>query len=398
MSVKKRLSIITALTLSASLLAACGTDETNAPEEKEAAASQTQETAVEVPTVVYQGLGTSQNFREGPGKDAQEVPVYSFNYITADALFDADGRILNLYVDALEVSTPNYDGETMPHFSGWPSKEGYNITDHATGQVSGVSENTVESAKAEIDGWQTKRDRGDSYGMNMMMDWHKQMDFYQNFFKGKTIAEIEEWNAKYTSDVNGRPLTEKSEKPEDIEKYSKLTDSEKAELADVTTGATFSLTDAHGNIIAAIKDAYEHRVEVDLTGEKEEVKKDNKGSKEVVAGDLKDGTYTVEYEKFDSHGYKPTMKVVIAGGRITAVTYDEVKEDGSKKSEDKEYGSHMEINPVDAYAQLTESAIAKQGTADAVSGATASTESYNALLTYFLEEMGPNGTASGKVK
>ena len=398
MSTKRKLSIITALTLSASLLAACGTDETKAPVKKQATASETKEAAAKVPTVVYQGLGTAQNFREGPGKDAQDVPVYSFNYITADALFDADGRILNLYVDALEVSTPNYDGETMPHFSGWPSKEGYNITDHATGQVSGVSENTVESAKAEIDGWQTKRDRGDSYGMNMMMDWHKQMDFYQDFFKGKTIAEIEEWNAKYTSDVNGRPLTEKSDKPEDIEKYGKLTDAEKAELADVTTGATFSLSDAHGNIIAAIKDAYEKRVEVDLTGKKQEEKKADKGSKKVVAADLKDGTYKVEYESFDAHGYKPTMEVKVEGGKITAITYDEIKEDGSKKSEDKEYGSHMEIAPADAYAKLTESAIAKQGTADAVSGASASTASYNALLTYFLEEMGPNGTTSGKIK
>ncbi|WP_071393983.1 FMN-binding protein [Bacillus tuaregi] len=397
MSAKRKLSIITALTLSASLLAACGTEESKAPEEKQATAAETQQVAV-APTVVYQGLGVAKNFREGPGKDAQEVPVYSFNYITANALFDAEGKIINLYVDALEVSTPNYDGESMPHFSGWPAKEGYNITDHATGEVSGVSENTVDSVKAEIDAWQTKRERGDQYGMNMMMDWHKQMDFYQEFFKGKTIAEIEEWNAKYTSDVNGRPLTEKSDKPEDIEKYSKLTDAEKAELADVTTGATFSLTDAHGDIIAAIKNAYENRVEVDLTGKKEEATTADKGSKEVVAGDLKDGSYTVEYETFDSHGYKPTMEVKVEAGKITVVKYDEIKEDGSKKSEDKEYGSHMDIEPVDAYAQLTESAIAKQGTADTVSGATASTNSYNALLTHFLQEMGPNGTTSGKIK
>lgn len=399
MAKKKTLSIITALTLSASLLAACGGgEEASTPEEPKDTAAQTTTPEVEVPSVVYQGLGIAKNFREGPGADSEDVPVYSFNYVTADALFDEEGRILNLYVDMLEVSTPNYDGASMPHFTGWPGQSGYNNTNHDTAEVDGQVTPSVEVTKAEIDGWQTKRERGDAYGMNFANDWYKQMDHLQKFFKGKTVAEIEEWNAKYTSDVNGRPLKAESDKPEDIEKYSKLTDAEKAELADVTSGATFSLTDAHGNVIEAIKNAYENRVKVSLTGEEEEEATAD-ASGPVKAENLQDGDYSVEYKDFDAHGYKPTLNVTVSGGKITEVTYDEIKEDGSKKSEDPNYGDgHMTITPKDAYAQLMESTVVNQGTADAVSGATASTTSFNALVSYFIQEMGPNGTTSGTIE
>jgi hypothetical protein len=149
--------------------------------------------------------------------------------------------------------------------SGWPGTEGYNVTDHATQEVTGVSKNTDETIAAEINGWETKRERGDKYGMNYANDWHNQADFYQEFFKGKTIADIETWYAKYCSDVNGRPLTAKSEKPEDIAKLGKLTDAEKKDLVDVTTGATMSLQDAHGDFIAAIKKAYESKIEVTIS-------------------------------------------------------------------------------------------------------------------------------------
>ena len=111
---------------------------------------------------VYQGLGNNVAFRNGPGADSEKVPVYSFTVGMADVSFDANGKILSAYLDAYEVSTPNYDGASMPHFSGWPGKEGYNITDHNTGKVSGVSTNTLESATAEVNGWKTKRERGDS--------------------------------------------------------------------------------------------------------------------------------------------------------------------------------------------------------------------------------------------
>ncbi|MCJ7688517.1 MAG: FMN-binding protein [Clostridiaceae bacterium] len=248
-------SIIIGLTLISATLVGCKAEETTPT-----VAPETQ--AIDVK--VFQGLGQVPAFRVGPGKDKKEVQVYSFSYLTASGTFDKDGKIINIYFDALEVSSPNYDGESMPHMSGWPGTEGYNVTDHATQEVTSVSENTNETIAAEINGWKTKRERGDKYGMNYANDWHQQADFYQEFFKGKTIADIEAWYAKYCSDVNGRPLTAKSEKPEDIAKLGKLTDAEKKDLVDVTTGATMSLQDAHGDFLAAIKKAYENKIEVTI--------------------------------------------------------------------------------------------------------------------------------------
>ncbi|WP_443864224.1 FMN-binding protein [Fusobacterium ulcerans] len=217
---------------------------------------------------VYQGLGKAANFRVGPGKDSKGVEVYSLNYVTASGLFDENGRIINIVVDALELSTPNYDGASMPHFSGWPGTAGYNVTDHESGNVTGISENTVENITAEVNGWKTKHERGKDYGMNPRNEWDKQMNFYQEFFKGKTVAEIEAWFAKSSSDVNGRPLKEKSKNEKDKEKFSKLSDSEKKELVDLVAGATMSIKDAHGDILGAIKNAYDNRVEVTLPASK----------------------------------------------------------------------------------------------------------------------------------
>lgn len=212
-------------------------------------------------TKFYQGLGKSSNFRVGPGKDSKNTPVYSFNYVTASGVFDEEGKIISLKVDALEVSTPNYDGSSMPHFSGWPNTQGYNITDHESGEVTSVSSNTIENISKEVNEWKTKRERGADYGMNPRNEWNKQMDFFENYFKGKTVAEVEEWFAKYTSDINGRPLKAKSKNEQDKVKYEKLSEKEKAELVDVVAGATMSLKDNHGDILGAIKDAYNNRVE-----------------------------------------------------------------------------------------------------------------------------------------
>ena len=210
---------------------------------------------------IYQGLGYTTAFRNGPGADSSDVPVYSINVAMAQATFDAEGRILNVFIDGYEVATPNYDGASMPHFSGWPDKEGYNITDHATGLVTGVSVDTKESAAAEVSGWKTKRERGDSYDMNPANEWYKQMDYFQKFFVGKTVAELRAWFAKNTT-AAGRPIKITTTKPEELEKLEKLTDEEKAELAEVVSGATMSISDAHGDFLGALEKAYENRVEV----------------------------------------------------------------------------------------------------------------------------------------
>jgi LysM repeat protein len=212
-------------------------------------------------TKLYQGLGHTVAFRNGPGKDSKDVPVYSFNIVMASATFDANGKIMNVYLDGYEVSTPNYDGASMPHFSGWPDKEGYNVTDHETEKVAGVSVNTKESAAAEVSAWKTKRERGDSYGMNPANEWYKQMDFFQKFFIGKTVAELQDWYKKNTTSA-GRPIKSNTTNQQDLEKLAKLTDQEKAILADVVSGASMSVSDAHGDFIGAIANAYANRVEV----------------------------------------------------------------------------------------------------------------------------------------
>ena len=251
----KVVSVVIVFIMALGVLAGCGSSQSNTKP-----ASVVQSTELKV----FQGVGQVPGFRVGPGKDKKDVQVYSLTYLTANGLFDKDGKILNIYFDALEISSPNYDGESMPHFSGWPDTQGYNVTDHKTGEVSGVSQNTKENIAAEVNGWKSKRERGDKYGMNYANDWHKQADFYQNFFKGKTIVEIEEWFAKNTSDVNARPLKAVSKDEKDIAKFAKLNDKEKAALADVVTGATMSLKDAHGDFIAAIKKAYANRLEITL--------------------------------------------------------------------------------------------------------------------------------------
>lgn len=213
---------------------------------------------------VYEGMGFKMNFRNGPGADSKESPVYSFNVAMARATFDEQGRILDVYIDGLEVATPNYDGASMPHFSGWPGMSPINVSDHTTGLVTGTISNTTASAIAEVNGWLTKRQRGDSYDMNPANEWYKQMNFYQNFFKGKTVAELESWFAKYTTTA-GRPIKANTTNPADLEKYNKLTDAEKAQLADVVSGATMSLRDAHGDFLGAVGEAYKNRHEVVIT-------------------------------------------------------------------------------------------------------------------------------------
>ncbi len=208
---------------------------------------------------VYQGFGFASEGRLGPGKDDTDTPVFSFNDVFAHTLFDQEGRILAMTVDVLEVATPNYDGDGMPHFSGFPGQGGYNNDANHDEKVDGKTEDTEDNFIAEIKGWLSKRDRGDAYKMGSGT-WASEMDKFEDIFVGMTIEEVEEWFNKYTSDLNGRPLKDGSDKPEDKAKYDALSDDEKAMLTDVTSAATMSLKDPHGDIILAIKRSFENRV------------------------------------------------------------------------------------------------------------------------------------------
>lgn len=208
------------------------------------------------------GFGVASSGRVGPGKDDQEVQVYSFNDVFVTTLFDENDKIAALMIDQLEVATPNYDGETMPHFSGYPGQS-YNIDENHDGKVDGVTENTEDLFMSEIDGWKTKRERGDGYVMGTGY-WYQQMDKYESIFVGMSVDEVEEWFAKYCSDLNGRPLQANASKDEDVKKYEALSQEEKDMLADVTSSATMSLQDGHGDILKAIRKSLENKHAIDL--------------------------------------------------------------------------------------------------------------------------------------
>ena len=202
------------------------------------------------------GVAMSALGRVGPGSDDAGNPVYSFNVVFCSAAFQEDGRIAQVMFDQLEVATPNYDGSSMPHFSGFPGQGGYALWDDAQGKTNGVTQDTEENYLAEIAAWTTKRERGNDYKLNSGT-WTQEMDAYQQLFVGKTVDEVDAWFEKYCSDVNGRPLTAESAQEGDQEKYAALSEEEKQQLADVTSSATMSLKDSHGDLLAALRKAWE---------------------------------------------------------------------------------------------------------------------------------------------
>lgn len=203
------------------------------------------------------GIGMAATGRVGPGTDDQDNPVYSFNVVFAHGIFDAEGRVLRMDVDQLEVATPNYDGASMPQFSGFPGQGGYALWDDAAGGVTGMTSDTADNFLEEVSAWVTKRDRGENYKLGTGT-WASQMDAYQQMFIGKTVNEIEDWFGKYFSGANGRPLKEDSTAEGDLEQYEGLAESDKQALADITSSATMSLRDAHGDILLAVRRAWEN--------------------------------------------------------------------------------------------------------------------------------------------
>ncbi len=202
--------------------------------------------------------------RVGPGKDDTDTQVYSINEVHVTALFDEEGRVAALTIDETETATPNYDGASMPHFTGYPGHGGYNNDENHDEKVDGTLEPTDESFLGEISGWTTKRERGEDYRLTTA-SWASEIDRYEKLFTGKTVEEIKAWYASYCSDVNGRPLKADSINEADQAKYAGLNEEEKAMLADVVSSATISLNDSHGNIVGAIEKAYANRFPIDLT-------------------------------------------------------------------------------------------------------------------------------------
>jgi len=99
-----------------------------------------------------------------------------------------------------------------------------------------------------------------------------------------------------------------------------------------------------------------------------------------------DGVYYAEKADFDDHGWKAMATVIVNGGKITNVFFDEINEDGILKSFDTEYSTNMKdksgTTPLDAYNNLEQSLVSKQNpdNVDAVTGATHSSDTFKELV------------------
>jgi uncharacterized protein with FMN-binding domain len=198
------------------------------------------------------GLGFSANGRISPEKDDEGVAIYSINIVFVVSLLDGDGKLADLFVDQLEIGTPNTSAEFWSDFSGWPKQGGYRVDHDGDGVIDGMTEDTYEFLSGEVELWQTKREKGDDY-MLAGGSWAKQADQLQNALIGLDPDTLSDWVGKYTSNRDGRPLTAEASGAGDREKYAALSDAEKKMLADLTSGATISLSDARGNWIKAIR-------------------------------------------------------------------------------------------------------------------------------------------------
>lgn len=107
--------------------------------------------------------------------------------------------------------------------------------------------------------------------------------------------------------------------------------------------------------------------------------------------DFKDGQYQAESD-FDDKGYKGSIEIVVKDGKITEVDYDELDEDGAKKSVDEDYAEAMEgvsgTKPAQAYEDLESSLVKSQDPdkVDAVTGATGTSELFKELAKKALED------------
>lgn len=188
---------------------------------------------------VKSGMGMAANGRIGPGRDADGNAVYSFNVVFAHADFDQAGRVTSLNIDQLEVLTPGGGGQAS--FGGFP----------------GQGEATEDSFRQQVEAWVTKGQLGEGYKLPAGT-WRQQVDTYERLFVGMTVEEIEGWYSRFCSEETGRPLQPDTDSRQEQEQYSALSEEEKAQLADVVSGATISLRDEHGDMLTAIRRAWEN--------------------------------------------------------------------------------------------------------------------------------------------
>lgn len=101
---------------------------------------------------------------------------------------------------------------------------------------------------------------------------------------------------------------------------------------------------------------------------------------------IADGTYRAEYEDFDASGYKDYVEITFADGIVVSIEADAVAEDGSLKSDSAVFKDTMETicgtYPEKYYKDLINQYIEnpQSDQVDVVAGATATSESFKALV------------------
>ncbi|MGI1659839.1 MAG: LysM peptidoglycan-binding domain-containing protein [Desulfitobacterium sp.] len=201
---------------------------------------------------LYQGIGMVANYRDNSARGAN---ADNLNVTTASVLFDDKGKIVELEWDVLEV--------TPAMFPGWMDPKATDKSLYKNAETKGFP-------------WETKREEGYAYDMTHLKakgaadnlsknEWFVQLDIYEELFKGMTVAEVNDWFAKYCG-PDGRPYKMAYlDKLTDAQKAAiptTLTEAEKKMLVDVTTGATMALQDVHSRFIDALNKAYDDQKEV----------------------------------------------------------------------------------------------------------------------------------------
>ena len=175
---------------------------------------------------VYEGIGTTFTFRlNGSGSSF-------YNTAFAFVQFDAEGRIVDSYIDVLEIADPTVSMASCPRYA--VVGQTMDWYDLETKEVKPV-EITADMADELVSVWRTKRERGNEYGMGGAGEWFEQMDAYQEFFKGKTAEELKAWG-ETGLDENGKPV-------------------------EAISGATMSVSDAHSDILGAVLKAWDNRTD-----------------------------------------------------------------------------------------------------------------------------------------
>lgn len=165
---------------------------------------------------------------------------------------------------------------------------------------------------------------------------------------------------------------------------SKLVEVQDAAKVDAVAGATHSSRNFNELAAAALEHA--------KTGD----------TSDAIVNLYEDGTYKVEAEAFDDHGWKPQLELTIKDHKIAAANFDYVNEEGKLKTEDEGYKAAMEPKsgtyPAKYTEELEKQLVDKQliGDVDVISGATTSSNNFKALVEYALDDMAEVGDTEAK--